>query len=69
MAGDERVDLDEIEARLRGLGSGASSVLSSAKPRAITGGVVGGAALLALSFLLGRRRGRRRATILEIERS
>ena len=66
---ERTIGLGDIEARLRTLGDNATSTIAGAKPVAAVGGVVGGAVLLALSFLLGRRRGRKRASILEVHRS
>jgi LPXTG-motif cell wall-anchored protein len=65
----ERVSLGQIQDRLRSLqGNAESAVKGAASPNvlAVAGG--GGVALIALAFLFGRRRGRKRATVLEIRR-
>lgn len=65
----DKISLGQIEARLRSLRGGAEEKAKAVrKPAglAVAGGGV--LALLALSFLLGRRRGRKRATVLEIRR-
>jgi hypothetical protein len=66
---EQRVSIDDIEGRLRSLSGGVGETIAAARPAAITGGIVGGTALVALAFLFGRRRGRRRATVLEIYKS
>lgn len=68
-AESERVSLGQIQDRLRNLqGSAEATVKQAASPNlfAIAGG--GAVAVVALAFLLGRRRGRKRATVLEIRR-
>jgi hypothetical protein len=66
---DQRVSIDDIEGRLRSLTGGVGETIAAARPAAVTGGIVGGSVLLAIAFLFGRRRGRRRATVLEIYKS
>ncbi len=63
-----RVSLSDIENRLRGVTSGTREVLVDTRQNVITVGVVGIVAFIACSYLLGRRRGRQRSTILEIRR-
>jgi hypothetical protein len=65
----DRVSLSEIESRLRSLGSSAQQVVSDSKQNAIAAALIGGAAVVASAYLHGRRRGRRRASVLEIRRS
>jgi len=60
--------LSEIEARLRALTSNAQRTIASSKQTALAAGLVGGAVIVACAYLLGRRRGRRRASVLEIRR-
>jgi trans-2-enoyl-CoA reductase len=67
-AGSGRVTLADIERNLRSLtGTAASTVTKSASTTAAAA-AVGGSLLLAAVYLYGRRRGRRRATVLEIRR-
>ena len=68
-AESERVSLGQIQDRHRTLqGPAEASVKGAVPPNliAIAGG--GAVAVVALAFLLGRRRGRKRATVLEIRR-
>jgi len=64
----ERVSLSDVEDKLRDLGASTKSLASDAAPPAIGAVVVAGALVLAGVYLLGRRRGRRRASVLEIRR-
>jgi hypothetical protein len=63
-----RVSLSDVENKLRDLGSSAESLASDAAPPTIGVFVAVGAAVVAAVYLLGRRRGRRRASVLEIRR-
>jgi hypothetical protein len=65
---DTRISLSDIEDRLRSLSGGAREAVAESEQSAIALGALGGVALLALTYLLGRRRGRRRASVLEIRR-
>ena len=62
------VKLSDVEKKLRELGSSAGSLASDAAPPAIGAAVVAGVIAVAAVYLLGRRRGRRRASVLEIRR-
>jgi hypothetical protein len=66
--GADEVTLDDIEERLRAFTSSARAAVLSSKRNTIAAGILGGIATIAGSYLHGRRRGRRRATILEVER-
>lgn len=66
--GKGKVTLDDIESRLRQIGGSATQSVAKSAPGLAAVGVVGGAAVVALAYLYGRRRGRRRATVLEIRR-
>lgn len=70
MAGEPsgRVSLGDIEERLRALGEGTGEAISAKKPGLAAGAAAGLSLLAALTYLLGRRRGRKRATVLEIRR-
>jgi len=67
-AAGERISLADIENQLRSLGGSAQSVVAESKTTATAAGAVGAVLALAGVFLLGRRRGRKRATVLEIRR-
>ncbi|HVC25550.1 MAG TPA: hypothetical protein VND23_07325 [Acidimicrobiales bacterium] len=64
----ERISLDDIEGQLRSLGGTAQAVVAESRTTALAAAVVGGALAVASVYLLGRRRGRRRSTVLEIRR-
>ena len=63
-----RVSLADVEKKLRELGGTAESIVADAAPPAI-GALVALAAIgVAAVYVLGRRRGRRSAPVLEIRR-
>jgi hypothetical protein len=66
----QRVSLDDIESKMRGVGGSAQSTVGSAvsTPPVMAGGVVAGVLVIAAIYLLGRRRGRKEAPVLEIRR-
>ena len=59
---------DDIEAKLRQLQRTAAAGGEAARGIGLAGGVVGGLVLLAGAYLLGRRQGRKRRSIVEIRR-
>jgi len=63
-----RVSLSDVEQKLRELGSNAQSLATDAAPPAIGALVAAGVIAVAAAYLLGRRRGSRRASVLEIRR-
>ena len=63
-----KVTLGEIEDRLRVMGGSAQRAIGESKQNAVVAGVVGAVLLVAGAYLHGRRRGRRRSTVLEIRR-
>ena len=63
-----RVSLSDVEQKLRELGSNAQSLATDAAPPAIGALVAAGVIVVAAVYLLGRRRGSRRASVLEIRR-
>ena len=62
------VKLSDVEKKLRELGSNAQSLATDAAPPAIGALVAAGVIAVAAVYLLGRRRGSRRASVLEIRR-
>ncbi|MGO9581802.1 MAG: hypothetical protein ACLP36_03245 [Acidimicrobiales bacterium] len=62
------VTLSDVEDKLREVGGSAESLVKAPAQPVIGIAVVAGAAALAAVYLLGRRRGRRRASVLEIRR-
>ncbi len=63
-----RVTRDDLEAKLRELEVDARDQVASARNTIIAAGVVAAVVLLLLAFLLGRRGGRERSTVVEIRR-
>lgn len=59
---------DDIEAKLREVKGGLDETTEQAAPYAFAVGVVVVVAVVGLAFVLGRRRGRRRSTVVEIRR-
>jgi hypothetical protein len=64
----KRITRDDIEAKLRELEGDARDQVASARSTVITAGIVAALVLLLLAFLLGRRGGRQRSTVVEIRR-
>jgi hypothetical protein len=62
------VTRDDIEAKLRELRQEVDSVGEAAKAGAIVVGAVAAVAVLAAVYLLGRRKGKKRTTVVEIRR-
>lgn len=58
----------DIEAKLAEIGGEVDDQVANTKQLAITAGAVGAAVLIAAVFLLGRRRGKKLRTIVEIRR-
>jgi hypothetical protein len=63
-----RVTLSDVESKLRSLGGSTESLVKDAAPSAVGALVAAGVAAVAAVYLLGRRRGRKRASVLEIRR-
>ncbi|MGD0943890.1 MAG: hypothetical protein ABR972_06385 [Acidimicrobiales bacterium] len=62
------VTLSDVEDKLRDVGGSAESLVKAPAPPVIGIAVVAGVVALAAVYLLGRRRGRRRVSVLEIRR-
>lgn len=65
---DGRIEIDDIRAKLTELGGGVDDATDTVKPYLTYAAVGAVVAVVALSFLLGRRRGRTKATWVEIKR-
>lgn len=59
---------NDIEAKLREIKGDIDETTEQAKPIALTVGVVVAVAVVGLAFAFGKRRGRKRATIVEVRR-
>ncbi|MDA8035034.1 MAG: hypothetical protein M0T71_12830 [Actinomycetota bacterium] len=67
-AGEHRITIGDVERQLRSLGGSAQGALQASKATASGALAVAGVALVAASYLFGRRRGKRRSSVLEIRR-
>lgn len=62
------VTRDDIERKLRDLRGEAGEVAESGRNSALIAAVATAVAVVALAYLFGRRKGRRRTTVVEIRR-
>ena len=67
-APNKPVTRDDIEAQLRAVQGDLQSKLDDKKPSLLTGAVVGGVILLLIVFLIGKRSGKKKTTLVEIRR-
>jgi hypothetical protein len=65
---DRPITRDDLEAKMRELVDGARDEVASTKNTLATVGAVVGVILLLVVFVLGRRAGRKRTTVVEIRR-
>jgi hypothetical protein len=65
---DEKITRDQIEAKFREMTIGATEEVEGVKSQALGIGLAVVVASVAIVYLLGRRRGRRRSTIVEVRR-
>ena len=59
---------DDIEAKLRQLRRSGEAGAEAARGAGLAGSLVGGLVLVVGAYLLGRRRGRKRRSVIEIRR-
>jgi membrane protein DedA with SNARE-associated domain len=59
---------DDIEAKLNEIKGDVESTGQAAKPYALAAAVAGVVALGAVAYLLGRRKGRKKTTVVEVRR-
>jgi len=64
----DRVEISDIQAKLQEIRGETDQRIEKAVPYAVLGGIGGAILLIVLAFLLGRSRGRRKATWVEIRR-
>ena len=62
------VSRTDIEAKLREIKGEVSSTADTAKPYALAAGAVVLVAVVGVAYLLGRRRGKKKTTIVEVRR-
>ncbi len=63
-----RIEITDIQSKLEEIRGDTNEVAEQARPVAAIGVVAGAVLLLGLAFVLGRRRGRRKSTWVEIRR-
>lgn len=71
MATDEqrdRIGRDDIEAKLREIRGEVDSAAQAAKPAMLAVAAVAVVAVVGVAYLLGRRKGKKRSTVVEIVR-
>ncbi len=62
------VSRDDIERKLREIRGEAAEVAESGRSYALAAAVAAAVAVVAMAYLFGRRRGRRRTTVVEVRR-
>ena len=68
MAEPERISRNDIEAKLREIRGEVDSTAQAAKPAAMAIAAVAVVAVIGAAYLLGRRKGRKKSTVVEIRR-
>jgi hypothetical protein len=65
---EDRVTRSHIEAKLREIRGEVDDTAGAAKPYALAAGVVAAIAVVALVYTMGKRKGRKRTTVVEVRR-
>jgi hypothetical protein len=65
---DRKITRSDIEAKLREIKGDVESEAEAARPYAIAAAVVGVIAVAGLAYFLGRRKGHKKTTVVEIRR-
>jgi uncharacterized membrane protein len=65
---DQKITRDQIEDKFREMTTGATDEVEGVKSQALAIGLAVLVASVAVVYLIGRRRGRRRSTIVEVRR-
>jgi hypothetical protein len=68
MTAAERITPEDLEAKFRELDGEASSTAQQAKSYALAAAAVVVVGIAAVAFVLGRRKGRKKTTVVEIKR-
>jgi hypothetical protein len=66
--GTQRITRDDIESSLRAIQTGVEGKVRSQRARIVQGASVAAVIFVLLVFVLGKRSGRKRSTIVEIRR-
>ncbi len=64
----ERITPADLEAKIRELQDEGDEAVDTAKSYALAGAVVVGVIIFAIAFTAGRRRGKKKSTVVEIRR-
>jgi hypothetical protein len=67
-AGTDRIDREDIKAKLAEIQGEATQTVETAKNQLVTAAAVAGILLLIVMFLLGRRSGKRASAVIEVRR-
>ena len=62
------VSRSDIEAKLREIKGEVDETSNTAKPYALAAAVAGVVAVVALAYMMGRRKGRKKTTVVEVRR-
>ncbi|HWC40267.1 MAG TPA: hypothetical protein VG476_17170 [Acidimicrobiales bacterium] len=65
---EERVTTKDIETKFRQIRGQFEQTSESARSGLVAAGIAGAVVIVAVAYVLGRRRGRRRSTVVEIRR-
>ncbi len=65
---EEKITRDQIEAKFRDVTGGVTTEVEGVKSQALAVGLAVAVLTVAVVYLVGRRRGRRRSTIVEVRR-
>jgi hypothetical protein len=68
MTPDQTVTRDDIEAKLRQIKGEVDTTADSAKSYLVIAGVAGMVVVIGLAYLMGRRKGKKKTTVVEIRR-
>jgi hypothetical protein len=66
--GTDRITRDDIESKLRQIRGEVTDVGNASKSYVLAAGVLALTGIVAGAYLLGRRKGKRRATVVEVRR-
>ena len=64
----KRVSRDDLESKFRSFQAGINTTVENSKQTLLAGAAVGGFVLLVLVFLIGKRSGKKKTTLVEIRR-
>jgi len=64
----ERISRDDLESKFRELEGEATQTAQSARTYLVAAAAVAAVGVLAVAFIAGRRRGRKKTTVVEIKR-